>query len=274
MIKNLSDIETALGMKAGDFKAAYDAPEEKVIDIATLAIVPKADYEVMKKTDFATRLENAGTAALEIAIKKARTEKGLDFTGKTIDNLLDAATKKAIADAGIAPDKRIADITKDFEAMKTTYESEKKKLSEIETTYKTKESQRNFDNIILTSINTKKGDAKTTIDKEDIAVVFKSKNPYRISDAGGIEYLEANGDVKKNKQTLSPMTTDEIMGDFITPYISKTAGGSGGSDTPGQNTPGGYDAFVKEMEGKQINPGTVKFIDEMQIRLKAKTLKM
>jgi hypothetical protein len=76
----------------------------------------------------------------------------------------------------------------------------------------------------------------------------------------------------KNPSTMSPLTIGEIMTEFQTSYIEKPDGGDGGGDGNGAGKPGSYEAFVKEMTGKNILEGSSAFAEEMTLRIKNKTL--
>lgn len=265
MIKNLTDIETALGLKAGEFKTMYDAADEKTIDITGLAIVPKADYEVLKKTEFNERIENTKTAAVEIAIKKARTDLGLTFEGKTMDKLVDAVKTKAVADAGIAPDKKVKELEGDLDKMRLNFNTATEKLTKVESEYKQKDNLRTIRETIF-----KKIPENTVIPKEDVLNLFVSKNEIELSDTGIV--FKKNGEVMKNPTTLSPTTIDELMPNFLQPYIKPAAGGGGGGDNPAQGKEGSFVKFCEEMQKANVRENTPEFNKEMQKRIADKTL--
>lgn len=264
MIKNLSDIEKALGLAPGAMDTAFKSTTEDVIDITGL--------EIVKKDDYATRVKNlkeeAGTAAVEIAVKKVRTDLGLTFEGKTMDKLLDAYKTKVVADAGLNPDKRVTELEKDLGTMKTNFETATKKLGEVESTFKQKENTRTIRDAIISEIP-----ANTIIPKEDVLNIFFSKNKVELAETGGIVFKKGD-EVLKNDKTLDPLTVKEVMTEFITPYVKAPEGGGGGGDNPAQGKPGSYEAFAKDMEKQNITEGSVKFNEEMQSRIKAGTLKV
>lgn len=264
MIKNIPEIETALGLKAGDFKAAYEAAEEKVIDITGL--------EIVSKTDYATRIKNlkeeAGTAAVEIAVKKARTELGVDFEGKTMENLLLAHKTKVIAEANLNPDKRVTDLEKDLVKMRGNFETEKTKREGIENEFKQKENMRAVREAVISEIP-----ANTIIPKDDVVNIFFSKNKAELDDAGKIVFKKGD-EVLKNQTTLNPLSVKEVMTEFITPYVKPAVGGDGGGDNPGQPKAGTLQHFVEEMQKAGFNEGGSKFNEEMGKRIKEGTLKI
>lgn len=271
MIKNLPEIETALGLKAGELKTFMDATEEKVVDISGLAIVPKADFEVIKKSDFTMRLDNAKTAANDTLIKDAKTKYSLDFPGKTMDDFAVALKKKAVEEAGINPDKKVADLEKDLSTVRGNLTAAEDKYKQLETTVKQKDTVFKIES----TINSHLPKVKTKIPVQDMGVLFKTKFAPAVSEdhGGAIVFHNDKGEILKNPTTMSPKSIEEVMADFQTPYIDTPEGGGGGKDNPKGNAgPGTYDGFVKEMSEKKIEEGTTAFVDEMSARIKAKTL--
>ena len=262
MIKNLADIEKALSLPTGALDEAIKSTEEKVIDISNLEILKREDYESRIKNI----KEETSIAAVEIAVKKARAEKGLAFEGKTIENLLEAQKSKVIAEANLNPDKKVSELEKDLSTMRMNFENANKKLIEVENEFKQKENFRTIKDTIISEIP-----ANTIIPKEDVINIFFSKNKAELSENGSVIFKRGE-DVLKNQITLNPLTVKEVMKEFITPYIAPPTGGGGGTDNPGQNKPGTYEAFAKDMEKLNIMEGSIKFNEEMSKRIKEKTL--
>lgn len=265
MIKNLKEILEPLGMKEEDFKAQYEATEEHEI--------PVKDYVIEKKADQEAKIENIKkierTAAVEIAVKEARTKLNLDFTGKTIDNLVDAFGKKVLADAKIAPDAKVVELTGDLEKLRTANKTWEDKYTGLENTFKQKEKESTVNSTVLTSMPK----VKTKIPVADMAIIFNTKYKPLLNDEGKLVFHNEKGEVLKNEKTLNPKTIDEVMLEFQDPYIEKVPGGGGGGDGTGQAKPGTIEAFNKEMEAKGIKIGTTAYNDEMKSAIAAKTLK-
>ena len=264
MIENIAEIETALGIPAGQFKTMYEDAEAKNVDLTP--------FEIVKKTDLATRIDNikaeTRTAAVEIAVKEARTKHALDFTGKTMDNLFEAFKTKVIADAKIEPNKKVVELEADLTKMRTNASDWEKKYGDLSTS--TAAEKRQFQ--IESTISSKMPKVKTKIPVQDMSIIFKAKYKPVMDEHGTILFHNEKGEVIKNTSTLSPSTIDEIMTEFQTIYIEKPDGGDGGGDGSGAGKPGSYEAFKKEMASKEIVEGSQKFSEEMKIRIKNKTL--
>lgn len=266
MIKNLKDIETALGLKEGEFKTLYEDAAEKEIDITKLEIIPKDDYA----TRIANIKKDAGIAAVEIAVKEARTKKGLDFTGKTIDNLLDAFGTKTLADAKVEPDKKVAELTTDLATMKGNYEKELQLRTGLETTYKQKDAAQKISSVVMGALPKElileaADAAELTLRKASAAGITPE-----ISDAGDVVFKK--GDQIMKDTNLVPLKGDVVLKEYYSAFIKPASGGSGGQDNPGQAKAGTMEAFVNEMAKQNVNEGSAKFNEEMSKRIKEKTL--
>lgn len=262
-IKNLADIEKKLGLNPGEFKTFYEDAAEKEVDISGLEIVKKTDLE-LRMTNIR---EEAKTAGLEVAVKNAREKLGLDFTGKTIDNLVDAYGKKVLADAKIDPDKKVIELTTDLDALRKNNEAIVKERDELKTTFKQKEDSYKVQSTILGKLPK----TNTIIAPEEMAVLFNTKYSPKLGDNGALLFHDSTGAVMKNPTTLNPMTIDEIVPEFQTPYMKPASGGGGGGDNAGAKG-GTWEAFDKEMETAGISVNSEKYNQEMQKRIKEKTL--
>jgi len=83
-IENLEQLEKSVGLEPGKLAEMISSEDTHKLDLDNLIISNKNDYDA--------RLENikkeTKTAAVEIAVKNARNELGLEFEGKTMENLL------------------------------------------------------------------------------------------------------------------------------------------------------------------------------------------
>ncbi len=274
MIKNISEIETSLGLPAGEFKKLYDDAEEKVIDLAP--------YEIVKKTDLQERMKNYANeefktkkdAILEIYNKEVFR----DVFSMTIDKTMPAkelaalAKAKVLADAKITPDAKVAELQTDLEKMRANAAEWERKHGDLANATAAEKKQFQMESLIVAELPK----AKTKIPVQDLQALFILNHKPSYNDAGIMVFHNEKGEVIKNPATLNPATLKEVMIEFQTPYIDGAAGGTGGVDNPGAAKEGSFDAFIKEMEAKGIKMGSSEFTKEQVSRLRSKppTLKM
>lgn len=268
MIKaeTLKKLETSLGLKEGDFKTLYEDKDEKDLPLDTFEIIPKTEYD--------TRITNikkeAGTAALEIAVKEARKKYSLEFEGKTFDKFAESLSAKVLSDAKIEPDKKVRQLETDLGVMKNNFETEKKTREKIEGEYKQKETSRTINSNVISLLP-----KKTIIPLEKVAKLAledaqSNGISVELSDTGAVIFKK--GDEILKDKNLVPLKADEVLKPFYDPYVTPASGGDGGGDNAGQNKPGSFAAFAGEMNEKGIKEGSKAFNDEMQSRITNKTL--
>ena len=263
-IKNLDAVASAIGMDVDTLKAAIESEDAQSIEIPEMVR--------MTQTDFDERLENtrkeSKTAGVEIAIKEARSKLGLEFQGKTMENLLTAYETKLKADFApdAEPDKKVAELTKDIETLRGNLAKKDDEINEIKTNFKKESVNRTINDKIIGAVP-----ENTIIPAGDIAQLFRTKVDVDINDEGAMIFKK-NGEVLKNPTTLSPMGLNDVLGDFVSPYLKKASGGGGGDDEPGNLKAGSFEAFVKEMSAKGVDSNSLAFSEEMQKRIADKTL--
>lgn len=96
---------------------AFKAQEEKEVAVPKHTVLEETELTNLKNSEY-----NRGkTAGVEMAVKEYKDATGLEFTGKTIDGLVKAANAKALADANIAPDQKVAELNKTIEQLQKNY---------------------------------------------------------------------------------------------------------------------------------------------------------
>lgn len=98
------------------FSDAIKATEEVAVEIPEgLTAVTDKDLQHLKNTEY----NNGKEAGVEMAVKDTKTKLNLEFTGKTVENLVEAAQKKAVEDAKIPVDKKVVELQGDIEKLRT-----------------------------------------------------------------------------------------------------------------------------------------------------------
>lgn len=113
-LENIAEIESSLGIEAGKLKEMIASEESHTIDLSTKIILDKQTYD--------ERIENirkeAGKQTLEVAIKEQRNALGLEFTGKTMENLVTAIKSKVEFDSAKEPEQKLKEAREDIEKIR------------------------------------------------------------------------------------------------------------------------------------------------------------
>jgi len=263
-IENISEIEQSLGIEAGKLTEMVTSEEKHTVDLSGYVIKSKGDHEAF----IGNIKKESGAAAVEIAVKTARKDKGLEFEGKTMANLLKFYGEKVVADANIEPNKKYDTLKTDYDIRGEKITEWEGKYSKLEGDWNNEKNGRDINNTLLKAIPD-----NVSIPKEDILAILKSKHQFKNGE-DGFEIIGADGQPLKNETNRNLVTPGEFMESFIKPYLKQVEGGGGDDDDGDDRKPkaGSYDAFEKEMEKAGITGA--KLTMEMQKRIKDGTLKV
>ena len=261
-IENISDLEKSLRLPEGTIKTAIESAEPIKVEIPDLKIFTNEEDEA-RINNLKTQFHTAGR---EIAIKTAREQHGLDFQGKTIDNLLDSYKAKVLAEAKVEPNTKIEELMQDNGKLKSNIATLEQTLETTKKSIQIENQSRLINEKISSSIT-----GELILPKEDIITIFKSKYATEITDDNKVVFKK-DGEVLKNERTLDPLGVEDVMKGFLTPYIKGATGGAGAGDNTGGAGQSNLQKFNKEMESKSIKVGSSDYNREMQKRISDKTL--
>ena len=261
-LENITELEKTLGLESGKLQEMITSEENHKIDLSTKVIVDKAIYDER----IANIKKESSTMALEIAIKEQRNALGLDFQGKTMENLVNAIKSKVESESKIEPEEKFKALKTDFEKLQENYNAKETELI----TFRTNIEKQNELNEIKSEF-TKHIAGDTFVSKSTIFTEAKEKG-YSFEKEEGKIVVKLNGETQKNEDTRSPISVKEFVANFSTPYLKAPTGGAGGDDEPKGGKAGSFDAFLKESEKNGWN--ATKQNGEMAKRIKEGTLIM
>lgn len=212
---------------------------------------------------------DARVEGLEIGIKNFRNESGLAFEGKNINSLVDAVKAKATLDANVDPDKKVIELEKDIKTLQGTIGSITSErdtaLNGLNTYKKTQTIESTLMGLIPDNVAIPKGDMLT---------IVKSKFNIDLNENNQVTFSDGNG-IMKNGTTLNPLTPKEVITGFFDEnksYLKPTSGGAGGGDSSGAGGKKSVDVFNTEMSEKGYPIGSIEYVKQMEIEMKAGTL--
>ena len=261
-LENITELEQTLGLESGKLQEMITSEENHKIDLSTKVIVDKTIYDER----IANIKKESSIMALEIAVKEQRNALGLDFQGKTMENLVNAIKAKVESESKIEPEEKFKALKTDFEKLQENYNAKETEF----TTFKTNIEKQNELNEIKSEF-TKHIAGDTLVSKSTIFTEAKEKG-YSFEKEDGKIVVKLNGETQKNNDTLSAITVKEFVTNFSTPYLKTPTGGAGGDDETNGGKAGSFDAFLKEAEKNGWN--ATKQNEEMAKRIKDGTLTM
>jgi len=226
----LQKLSELTGIEVTKITEAINSEEEEIEGIE----IP--EKHIFTDDELEARLKNhaskSGNTFIEMAVKEARNSHELEFEGKTVDNLVKAALEKGkadgIAEAGKKPNDLIAEKDKIIEKLQSNLEQSEaatqQKIDDLNNTIKSMKSESMVNSIIPDNLD-------TPLTKSDLAVLFK--NDYQIKEEEtGIVFTDRNGNVLRKEKTQEPMTSEEVIEQWMTAKNIKTKNddGRGGDD--------------------------------------------
>ncbi|HAH54797.1 MAG TPA: hypothetical protein DCM02_05790 [Flavobacterium sp.] len=234
-LENITEIEQSLGIENGKLLEMITSEESHSIDLSELFIEKKSIYD--------ERISNikreSVTMAIEIAVKEQRNALGLDFQGKTMDNLVNAIKTKVESESKIEPEERFKSLKTDFEKLQSNLIEKENEFNQ----FKTNIEKQNLLSEIKSDF-TKHIPDNTLVSKSTIFTEAKEKG-FSFEREDGKTVVKQNGEVLKDERTLSPLDIGTWVTNFSTPYLAKVEGGAGKGDDKAPPTAGSFEAFEK-----------------------------
>lgn len=265
-IKNIDELEKALGLENGKLNEMFNSQEEHLIDLESKVVMDKKSLEERERNIKSNTIQHTES----VIIKELRNEFGLEFEGKTRENLnkaFKAKFEKVKLESVKDPEERFSTLKTDFEKLQSIVLDKDKQIEDIKNEYQQKQKNEKIKNDVFSFIPD-----NTLVSKNTILIEAKEKG-YSFDDLEGVTVVkDAQGNVIKNTTTFSPIGIKEFIEDFVTPYIAKPTGGAGGTDEKRGTQAGSYEEFIKEAE--KNNWTNEKINQEIIKRTKEGTLKM
>lgn len=126
----LKQIAELLKISAEDFTAAVTSEDEQTLELPQVVALTDEELTRIKNDEYNKGKEKS----VEMAVKDVKKALNLDFQGKSIEGLVEAATRKAIADAGIEPDKKVKELEKDLQTLRQHNELLNSQIKEKDST--------------------------------------------------------------------------------------------------------------------------------------------
>ncbi len=192
MIENLKEITETLRLSEDQFKEMIASEDNHKIDLSNKVIVDKNIYDER----IANIKKESSVMALEIAVKEQRNALGLDFQGKTMENLVNAIKLKVESESKIEPEEKFKALKSDFEKLQENYNAKETEFTTFKTNIERQQELNEIKNEFTKHIS---GD--TLVSKSTIFTEAKEKG-YSFEKEDGKIVVKLNGETQKNKDTL------------------------------------------------------------------------
>lgn len=122
--ENWKELSKRTGIEVDKLQGAIASEKEETIELSTVNFLSDSELTDLKERVGKESAKTGAKTIVEMDVKALREKYKLEFTGKTIENFADAFAEKQVADAKIAPDKKVADAQKSVKELQGTYETD------------------------------------------------------------------------------------------------------------------------------------------------------
>ena len=235
--ETINKIAGIIKVKPEDFATAIKDEKEVPVEIdATLHTFSEQELVTLKANEYKSGKEKG----VEMEVKAAKEKYGLDFHGKTIDGLLEAGQKKALADAKIEPEKKVQELELKLKTAQTT-------ATELQTKLAEKESE--VSSVKTQTLIAKDFPANTTLPADKIILLMKADGYDFKNENNKIIWMkngEAVTDKLGNNRETKDITAEYIAANNLSTDTPPPLGGRGG-----QGGGGGQIKYTKLSEIKE-----------------------
>jgi len=156
----------------------------------------------------------AGKAALEIAVKNAKREMGLDFEGKDFNVFVQEVQKKAEADAKVEPSQKVKELTASNEALRAQIQGFETEKAELENKMNSQKLSFEFNKVVssgLSDITLKDGWSPTYVSQ-----IFRNDYEPVFEDDKLVLKNKSTGEKVLNQKTQLPENPENVLKHFVT----------------------------------------------------------
>jgi ribosomal protein L16 Arg81 hydroxylase len=231
---------------------------EIIIDATDLSI-----RTAEEETAFVGNLKTTyQTAGVEVAVKEAKRTLGLEFTGRSVDSLIEAVKVKTLEDAKIEPEAKVKELMKDIDTLKATIGTVTAEKEQIQNQFHGFKTESIVNNTIASLIP-----ENTALPKDDMTLLLKSKLKFEVDESNRVIVRGLDGEIMKNATTLDPLQAKDVVTSFFNDnpiYIKGASGGAGGADSGGAGGKITVEAFVEKKAKEGVSHTDPKFLAELQ----------
>jgi hypothetical protein len=255
-------------------KALEDKQESFEVKLPDITM-RTADEDATLKTNIENNIKSVGfeigrkDVLKGLGIESEGAHKSTDGAIAAINTFAQGKIDAALVDAKIDPDKKVAELQKDKEALQATNTEWQTRVSQMEQAGVVKDQNQQKLNTFAKHV------PENSINSVDHTVTIMNSMIKTGFNENGIMFgVGEDGEpIKDQNQNL--LTMDKVIGNFFdknTTLLSKANGGAGGSDSVGGGSKQTFDEFIEEQQKAGIRLNGPEFNKTMAERQKAGTL--
>ena len=248
---------------------------KQALESNTEEIKIESNFKIRTQEEEDSFLKNVKTetvnTAMEMEVKKWRNEKGLEFEGKTMENLFNAFESHNKIEFTKDPSKQLEGKESDIKILQAKIEALNGQNTTLTNDFTGYKNGIKTDNVFSKMIP-----KNSVLPMEDMVMLLKSKIPHEFDENGTLFFKDATGTALKD-DNLNYLGGDKIAENFFTSnpsYLTGASGGAGGVDSQGSSKPNSLESFNKVQEQNGVNQGSVAYNQAMNNAITSGDLKL
>jgi len=241
------------GLEAEQLRSVITSEKEETIELTPVNILTDAQLNELKETVGKESAKTGAKTIIEMDVKALREKHGLEFEGKTIENLLSAYANKQIADAKIEPNKKVDELKASLENLQKQYETDLGlKSNEVQTLGK-KLSEYKVNGDLAKHMP----EGLTGIEQNDFLTIAKTAVSFDYEDG---ELVVKRGDIILKDKMEKPISPKDYLTEFAMNKKWIGSDGRSGGDEGGNNS-GAFQSVTdiyRHMDNNKIDPLSVQ----------------
>lgn len=248
--EHVEAVAKLLKLKPEDLTAAIADEKEVDITVPEGTLYADTEIETLKTNEY----KRGSVAAVEIQVKDAKEKLGLDFKGKTLEGLVEAAQKKALDDAKIEPAKKVQELEEKLKTVQATATELQTKLTEKDT---------EIASVKLHTELVKNVPEGTLLEADEVVALMKAKG-YDFKTVDGKLVATKDGKVIEDK-VANPVDVKEVIAGFakekklISEQDPPPGGRGGRNGKPAGSVAGSLTELIEEFKAAGKNPQGEEF---------------
>jgi hypothetical protein len=235
--ETIAQIANVLKVKTEDLETAIKAEAETDLTFGPVSTFTDDEITTLKNNEY-NRGKTTGT---EIAVKETKEKLKLDFQGKTLEGLIEAASKKALADAKIEPEKKVTELQDKITNLQTTVQDYEKKLADKDAEVANVKTTGELYKYIP-----EPGENGPALGKDDVIQLMKANGyDFKMNESGALVPYKGGKEVQD--KLSNPRAVNDVIQEFMKEKKlipgEAAAGGRGGGD----NKPGAKATTLSEL---------------------------
>lgn len=252
----LSELAKRSGCSLAELKRAIGTETEETLSFDTEGeFITHTDLELIKERAGKDSYKEGKKAGEEMFIKDIKNDEGLEFEGKTKDQLLKSLKEKIQKETGSEPTKRIQELEEDKKKLQQSIREAEEKLALETENFSKKLTGIEIESLIKNALPEKLTNGLT---REQAYKLYKADREFSKTE-DGISLLDPTTKQVIKDKKLNPVTVQDDLKTFLSQFGDQGDAGRGGQDDK-KKSKSNIESFTKRSEVQ-------KYFEEKEIPL-------